>query len=351
MTDKSIRGVVVIGGGPAGLIAATYLARASLSPLVFAGIPGESQISLTAEIENFPGFEKISGAELIEKLRNQAKKFGAEIIDEPVAKVDFSKKPFKVYLQGSIDSVGDSLPATYRTILTKSVIIATGAKPKWLGIESEEKFKGKGIGVCATCDGFFYRNKTVAVVGGGNAALEETLQLAKVAAKVYLIHRRNELRADKILQERAFKNEKIEIIWDSQIVEVLGTNKVEAIKLGSTKSEARNPKQFSNSSNSNLFRDSKLDIRTLKVDGLFIAIGRKPNTDLFKNQLELDEQGYIVINKKLRSMGKFFNSQSETSIEGIFAAGDCITPDYRQAGVAAGSGIVAALDVEKYLEN
>lgn len=331
MTDKSIRGVVIIGGGPAGLIAATYLARASLSPLVFAGIPGESQISLTAEIENFPGFEKISGAELIEKLRNQAKKFGAEIIDEPVAKVDFSKKPFKVYLQGSIDSVGDSLPATYRTILTKSVIIATGAKPKWLGIESEEKFKGKGIGVCATCDGFFYRNKTVAVVGGGNAALEETLQLAKVAAKVYLIHRRNELRADKILQERAFKNEKIEIIWDSQIVEVLGTNRVDGMKIVNVK--------------------DKNKTQNIKVDGLFIAIGRKPNTDLFKNQLELDEQGYIVINKKLRSMGKFFNSQSETSIEGIFAAGDCITPDYRQAGVAAGSGIVAALDVEKYLEN
>lgn len=331
MIDISLRNVIIIGGGPAGLTAAIYLARASLSPLVLAGIPGESQIALTAEIENFPGFEKISGAELIEKLRNQAKKFGAEIIDEPVAKVDFSKKTFKVYLQGSINSVGDSFPATYRTILTKSVIIATGAKPKWLGIESEEKFKGKGIGVCATCDGFFYRNKTLAVVGGGNAALEETLQLAKVAAKVYLIHRRNELRADKILQERAFKNEKIEIIWDSQIVEVLGTNRVDGMKIVNVK--------------------DKNKTQNIKVDGLFIAIGRKPNTDLFKNQLELDKQGYIVINKKLRSMGKFFNSQSETSIEGIFAAGDCITPDYRQAGVAAGSGIVAALDVEKYLEN
>jgi len=317
MTNKSIRNVIIIGGGPAGLTAATYAARASLSPLVLGGIPGGSQITLTAEIENFPGFENINGAELVEKMRNQAKKFGAEIIDEVVARVDFSKRPFQVF-------------TSMKKFEAKSIIIATGAKPKWLGIESEEKFKGKGIGVCATCDGFFFRNKIVAVVGGGNAALEETLQLAKVAAKVYLIHRRNELRADKVLQDRAFKNNKIEVIWDSQIVEVLGTNRVEGIRLTNVK-------------------DLRSKIYDLKVDGLFIAIGRKPNTDIFKNQIEIDEQGYILINKKLRSVGKFFNRQSETSVSGVFAAGDCITPDYRQAGVAAGSGIVAALDMEKYL--
>jgi len=312
-----MRNVIIIGGGPAGFTAATYAARSSLSPLVFAGIPGGSQISLTAEIENFPGFENISGAELVEKMRNQAKKFGAEIMDEVVVKVDFSKRPFQVF-------------TSMKKFEAKSIIIATGAKPKWLGIESEEKFKGKGVGVCATCDGFFFKNKIVAVVGGGNAALEETLQLAKVAAKVYLIHRRHELRADKVLQDRAFKNNKIEIIWDSQIVEVLGTNRVEGIKI----EQIQNPKS---------------KIQNLKVDGLFIAIGRKPNTDIFKDQMEMDEQGYIIVNKKLRSTGKFFSQQSGTSIDGVFAAGDCITPDYRQAGVAAGSGIVAALDMEKYL--
>ncbi len=307
MVHKSIRNVLIIGGGPAGLSAALYTARANLSPLVLAGLPGGSQIALTSEIENFPGFEAVSGSMIIDKMRAQALKFGTEIVDEVVQKVDFSKKPFEIF-------------TTMKKYQAYSVIIATGAQPRWLGIPSEERFKGKGVSVCATCDGFFFRNKTVVVVGGGNAALEETLQLAKIAAKVYVIHRRDEFRADKVLQSRVFKNKKIEVIWNCRIVEVLGTNRVEEIRVENTKDQA---------------------LQNLKVDGLFVAIGRKPDTAIFKDQIDMDDNGYIDVEE----------GRSKTSVEGVFAAGDCTTPDYRQAGVAAGAGIIAALDAEKYLRD
>jgi thioredoxin reductase (NADPH) len=294
-----IENVIIIGGGPAGLSAAIYLARADLKPLVFAGSPPGGQLTLTSEVENFPGFESILGSELIEKMRNQAKKFGAKILDENVIKVDFSNKTHKTNL-------------TNRSYLSKSIIIATGAKALWLGLESETRLRGKGVSACATCDGFFFRGKTVAVVGGGDTALEEALTLTKFAEKVYIIHRRDFFRASKIMQERVKENKKIEIIWNNVVEEILGELRVEGIRI----------------------KD-----KTLKVDGVFVAIGHKPDTDLFKGKVEVDEKGYI----------KIFERRS-TSVKGVFVAGDCADPYYRQAITAAGTGVEASLEVEKYLE-
>ncbi|MFA6081335.1 MAG: thioredoxin-disulfide reductase [Patescibacteria group bacterium] len=291
--------VIIIGGGPAGLSAAIYLARADLKPLIFAGSPPGGQLTLTSEVENFPGFESILGSELIEKMRNQAKKFGAKIVDENVLTVDFSNGTHKTNL-------------TNKTYLSKSIIIATGAKALWLNLPSETRLRGKGVSACATCDGFFFRGKKVAVVGGGDTALEEALTLTKFAEKVYIIHRRDFFRASKIMQERVKENKKIEIIWNSSVEEILGELRVEGIRV----------------------KD-----KTLKVDGVFVAIGHKPDTDLFKGKVEVDEKGYI----------KIFERRS-TSVKGVFVAGDCADPYYRQAITAAGTGVEAALEVEKYLE-
>ncbi|MEK7097120.1 MAG: thioredoxin-disulfide reductase [Patescibacteria group bacterium] len=291
--------VIIIGGGPAGLSAAIYLARANLNPLVFAGSPPGGQLILTSEVENYPGFESILGSELIEKMRNQAKKFGARIVDENVIKVKFANKSNKTYL-------------TNKTYESKSIIIATGAKALWLNLPSETRLRGKGVSACATCDGFFFREKTVAVIGGGDTALEEALTLTKFAKKVYIIHRRDFFRASKIMQDRAMKNEKIEVIWNSTVEEIIGEKHVEGIKIKS---------------------------QILKLDGVFIAIGHKPDTDLFKGKVELDEKGYVKILERRR-----------TSVKGIFVAGDCADPYYKQAVTSAGTGVEAALEVERYLE-
>lgn len=297
--------VIIIGGGPAGLSAAIYLARADLKPLVFAGSPPGGQLTLTSEVENYPGFESILGSELIEKMRNQAKKFGAKIIDENVQKIDLTKSTHKIYLTG-------------KEYESRSVIIATGAKALWLNLPSETRLRGKGVSACATCDGFFFRGKTVAVVGGGDTALEEALTLTKFAKKVYIIHRRDFFRASKIMQERVLKNKHIEIIWNSTVEEILGEKKVEGIKI----------------------KDLKLGIKDLLVDGVFVAIGHKPDTDLFKGHVELDEKGYIKILERRK-----------TSVKGVYVAGDCADPYYRQAITSAGTGVEAALEVERYLES
>jgi thioredoxin reductase (NADPH) len=381
--------VVVIGGGPAGLSAAIYLARAGLSPLVFAGSPPGGQLTLTSEVENFPGHDSILGSELIEKMRKQAQRFGAKIVDENVFKVDFSKRPFEVFVSESTkifsqdqlasppQSAGSVAPRSsspnegslrrslaqttdFRKNFVSSlaVIIATGAKALWLNVPGEQELRGKGVSACATCDGFFFKDKVVAVVGGGDTAMEEALTLTKFAKKVYIIHRRDSFRASKIMQERVFANEKIEVIWNAQVVEVMGKTKVEEIKL-----KIKNEKL-------------KMTIKNLKIDGLFVAIGHKPDTEIFASQVELDERGYVITaqrlamelaklksknekikmiieNEKLEKIvEKFdFNYQMITSVPGIFAAGDCVDIYYRQAATAAGMGVSAALEVERWLEN
>ena len=352
--------VIIIGGGPAGLSAAIYLARAGLKPLVFTGSAPGGQLTLTSEIENYPGFESISGAELVQKMRKQAEKFGARIVDENVVKVNFNKSEIRNTKHETnsnvldlknfkLDIVSNFEIRASKLFLAKSVIIATGARALWLGLESEQRLRGKGVSACATCDGFFFKNKTVAVIGGGDTALEEALTLTKFAKKVYIIHRRREFRGSKIMQERVFKNKKIEIIWNAAVEEIMGENKVTGIKI---KSKILNPKsQINNKSQtqnfkrlrfgtSNLFGTCNLEFRVLPVDGVFIAIGHKPDTDLFKRQVELDEKEYVKIIER-----------RGTSVPGVFVAGDCADPYYRQAITSAGTGVEAALEVERYLEN
>lgn len=350
--------VVIIGGGPAGLAAATYLGRAGLSPLVFAGFPAGGQLTLTSEVENYPGFEPIMGAELIQKMTSQAKKFGAKIVEENVVKVDFldggTSPPNS---SGSLKSSKQvfSLFTQNNNFYAKSVIIATGAKALWLGLESEKRLQGKGVSACAVCDGFFFRDKVVAVVGGGDTAMEEALTLTKFAKKVYLIHRRDSFRASKIMQERVFNNKKIEVIFNTIVEDIIGKNKVEAVKL--------------KSQNSNLKSTPKI----LNLEGVFIAIGHRPDTEIFKDQVELDERGYVITtnriaqenlkldlkiensikieNLKLKIPKFDFQYQYQTSVKGVFAAGDCVDFQYRQAATAAGMGVAAALEIERYLES
>jgi thioredoxin reductase (NADPH) len=298
-----IENVIIIGGGPAGLAAAIYNARAGLKPFVLAGSPPGGQLTLTSDVENYPGFEAILGPDLIQKMRNHALKFGTRIVDKNVLSVDFSKRPFTI----------KTVDETYQS---KAVIIATGAKALWLGLESETRLRGKGVSACATCDGFFFRNKTVAVIGGGDTAMEDANTMTKFANKVYVIHRRGEFRASKIMQERILNNPKIEVIWNTQVEEVLGQMKVEGIKLKST--------------------DGKTS--ELKLDGVFVAIGHKPDTDLFKGQIELDQKGYIL------------TKHSMTSVPGVSAGGDCVDHRYKQAATAVGLGVAAAIDTEKWLE-
>jgi len=318
--------VIIIGGGPAGLSAAIYLARANLNPLVFAGSPPGGQLTLTSEVENYPGFESILGAELIEKMRNQAKKFGARIMDENVLTVDFSKS-------GQKTSAVFPLRSSTAEVKAKSIIIATGAKALWLNLPSETRLRGKGVSACATCDGFFFREKTVAVIGGGDTALEEALTLTRFAKKVYIIHRRDFFRASKIMQERVKENKKIEVIWNSAVEEIVGEKQVEGIKI--RQSQMKSDK---NQIKSDSIRLNPI-LSVLNVDGVFVAIGHKPDTDLFKGHVEMDEKGYVKI---LERRG--------TSVKGVFVAGDCADPYYRQAITAAGTGVEAALEVERWLE-
>ena len=312
MNNKSSKHtkVLILGSGPAGYTAAIYAARALLKPiLVFGSEPG-GQLTTTTDVENFPGFSKvIQGPWLMEEMKGQAKAVGTEMIQDHVSKVDLSKKPFKV--------TGDS----GQTYTADSIIISTGAQARWLNLESETKFRGFGVSACATCDGFFFKGKEVAVVGGGNAAVEEAMFLTKFASKVHLIHRRNELRAEKLLQEKLKANKKIKIIWDTVVKEVLGTNEpkgVNGIKIENLKNNKTSE---------------------LKVDGLFVAIGHDPATGLFKNQINMDKEGYLITKP----------DSTITNIPGVFAAGDVKDKIFRQAVTAAGMGCMAALEAEKYL--
>ncbi|MCX7696518.1 MAG: thioredoxin-disulfide reductase [Bacteroidales bacterium] len=310
MVEK--RKCVIIGSGPAGLTAAIYAARAGLEPLVYEGIEPGGQLTTTTEVENFPGYpDGVTGPVLMEDIKKQALRFGTEIRYGSIEQVNFLSKPFVL-----IDDEG-------RKIEALTVIIATGASAKWLGIPGEKEYSGFGVSACATCDGYFYRGKTVAVVGGGDTAAEEATYLAKLAHKVYLIHRRDQLRASKAMQQKVFNTPNIEIIWNAIPKEIVG--------------ETRG---FAKAVSGIIITDKNTnEEKTIPVDGVFIAIGHKPNTDIFKGQLELDEQGYII------TQGK----STRTSIPGVFAAGDVQDPIYRQAVTAAGSGCMAALDAERYL--
>lgn len=301
--------IIIVGSGPAGYTAGIYAARAGLSPLLVSGFQKGGQLTITTDVENYPGFpEPVSGPELMERMQRQAENLGVNIIDDHITEVDFSHRPF-------------TLISELHSYQAESVIIATGASARWLGLENEEKFRGFGVSGCATCDGFFYRNRKVAVVGGGNTAAEEALYLANIASSVTLIHRRDELRADKTLQKRIFQHPKIAIEWDSVVTDVKGTDM---------------PKSLTGVVLKNLKTDK---VKELAVDGLFIAIGHKPNTEIFKSVLELDGNGYIVTAP----------GSCQTSVAGIFAAGDVKDSLYRQAITAAGSGCQAFLEADKFL--
>lgn len=302
--------VLIIGSGPAGYTAGIYAARAGLKPILVSGLQPGGQLTITTEVENFPGFpEPIHGTDLMQRMRSQVENVGVTIIDDNIIEVDFSSRPFVCNSEN------------YHVYTGETLIIATGASAKWLGLESEEKFRGYGVSGCATCDGFFYRNRNVAVVGGGNTAAEEALYLSNFAKSVTLIHRRNSLRADQTMQKRILENPKINIEWDTVIEEILGTE---------------NPKSVTGLRLKNVKNDSTFE---LAVDGLFIAVGHHPNTELFKKYLQLDNNGYIVT----------LPGSSKTNIEGVFAAGDVKDPQFRQAVIAAGSGCIAALEAEKFL--
>lgn len=306
MRDTSPYDVIIIGSGPAGFTAAIYTSRARLKTLMIAGSLWGGQLMLTTEVENFPGFEKgILGPDLMEKMRKQAERFGAEILFEEATEVDFSSRPFKV-------KVGD------RTFKGRSVIIATGASARWLGLESEARLRGRGVSTCATCDAAFFKGKKTVVVGGGDTAIEEALVLTKFAQKVTVIHRRDKLRATKALQERAFENKKISFLWDTVVQEILGKDKVEGVRLKNVKTGEESE---------------------MATDAVFIAIGHKPNTEIFRGKIDLDDRGYVIV-----------HDETKTSVEGVFAAGDVGDYRYRQAVTAAGAGCKAALDAEKYLE-
>jgi len=299
--------VIIIGSGPAGLTATIYASRARFKTLVVAGAMWGGQLMLTTEVENFPGFKNgILGPDLMDNMLKQAERLGAEIVFEDATSVDFSSKPLKVKVRNKVYE-------------GKSVIIATGASPRWLGLESENRLRGRGVSTCATCDAPLFKDKKVVVMGGGDTAVEEALALSKFAKEVKVIHRRDKLRASKILQERALKDPKIGFIWNSSVQEILGKDRVEGVKLKKVGSN----EEFE-----------------LECDAVFIAIGRKPNTEIFKGQIELDENGYVVA-----------KDSTKTSIEGVFVAGDVQDYRYRQAVMAAGAGCKAALDAEKYLES
>jgi thioredoxin reductase (NADPH) len=314
MNNKSTKHtkVLILGSGPAGYTAAIYAARAMLKPILVYGAQPGGQLSTTTDVENFPGFSKvIQGPWLMDEMKGQAEAVGTEMIQDHINKVDFSKKPFT--------ATGDS----GQIYTADSFIISTGAQARWLNLKSEQEFKGFGVSSCATCDGFFFKEKEVAVVGGGNAAVEEAIFLTKFATKVHLIHRRNELRAEKLLQEKLKANKKIEIIWDSAVDEVLGTSEPKVVNKIKIKNLKTN------------------NITELKIDGLFIAIGHDPATILFKDQLNMDKEGYLITKP----------DSTETNIPGVFAAGDVKDKKFRQAVTAAGMGCMSALEAEKYLSH
>ncbi|QDK43975.1 thioredoxin-disulfide reductase [Bdellovibrio sp. HCB185ZH] len=306
--DQKVENVIIIGSGPAGLTSAVYTGRANLEPLMIEGEEAGGQLMITTEVENYPGFEHgVTGPDLIAVMRKQAERFGTRFITRNVTKVDFSQRPFKVW-------IGEKLH------LAKSIIISTGASAKYLGLPSEKTYMNRGVSACATCDGAFFRNQEIIVVGGGDTAMEEAQFLTRFASKVYVVHRRDHFRASKIMADRTMKNPKIQVIWDSEVTEVLGDGKsmtgakVHNIKTGET--------------------------QTMNVTGLFIAIGHKPTTDLFKGILDMNETGYLVTQP----------NSTYTNIPGVFAAGDVQDSVYRQAITAAGTGCMAAIDAERWLE-
>jgi thioredoxin reductase (NADPH) len=298
--------VLIIGSGPAGLTAAIYAARANLEPIVIAGSTPGGQLMLTSEVENYPGFpEGIDGPELMRRFREQAERFGTQLVDVDIERVDLSSRPFRVWARGT----------EYRG---ESVIIATGASAIWLELESEQRLRGRGVSACATCDGFFFKDREIAVVGGGDSAMEESLYLTKFARKVHLLHRREDFRASKIMIDRALEHPKIEVHTNTEVEEVMGTSKVEGLRLKDTRTG---------------------ETRELPMEGLFIAIGHKPNTDVFRDWLEVDQKGYLAVHDHTRSR-----------IDGVFIAGDVHDHRYRQAITAAGDGCMAAIDAERWLE-
>ena len=302
--------VLIIGSGPAGYTAAVYAARAMLNPILVHGMEPGGQLTTTTDVENYPGFAKvIQGPWLMDQMKDQAKAVGTEMIEDHISSVNFKSKPF--------EAVGES----GKKYTADSIIISTGAQARWLNLESEKKFRGFGVSACATCDGFFFKEKTVAVVGGGNAAVEEAMFLTKFASKVKLIHRRDTLRAEKMLQKKLMDNKKIEIIWDSVVEEIVGDDDPKNVKGLKIKNVKNN------------------NISDLKIDGLFIAIGHDPATQLFKDQLKMDKEGYLITKP----------DSTETNVPGIFAAGDVKDKIFRQAVTAAGMGCMAALEAEKYL--
>jgi thioredoxin reductase (NADPH) len=317
MNDQ-VRDILIVGSGPAGLTAAIYSARANLHPLVIEGLPSSSsdqpggQLMLTTDVENFPGFvEGIMGPDLMGRFRAQAERFGAEYLTTKVTRCDLSSRPFRCWAPDP--STGDE-----REFAAKALIVSTGARSLMLGLESERRLMGYGVSTCATCDGFFFRGLDIAVVGGGDSALEEATFLTKFADTVTLIHRRKELRASKIMQDRAFKNPKIRFLWDTVVTDVVGDTKVQGLKVRNVVTEEQSE---------------------IPVSGLFVAIGHVPNTDLFKGQLDMDENGYLIT-----------HDGTKTNVDGVFACGDVQDHTYRQAITAAGSGCMAAIDSERWLE-
>ena len=302
--------VLIIGSGPAGYTAAIYAARAMLEPTLVQGLQPGGQLTITTDVENYPGYgDVIQGPWLMEQMQEQAKNVGTNIINDIIKSVDFKCKPFKAISESGSEYTADS------------VIISTGAQARWLGLDSEKKFQGYGVSACATCDGFFFKEKKVAVIGGGNSAVEEALYLTNFASKVYLVHRRDELRAEKILQDRLFKNEKVECVWDSELKEIVGDEEplnVKSINIKNTKTN---------------------ETSSIELDGVFVAIGHDPATQIFRDQVEMDEDGYIITKP----------DSTLTNVEGVYAAGDVKDKIYRQAVTAAGMGCMAALEAEKYL--
>lgn len=302
--------LLILGSGPAGYTAGIYAARAGLDTLIVSGNQEGGQLTMTNSIENFPGFEEISGYELMDKMKQQALKLGVKIINDHIVEVDFANRPFVCSSENG------------HSYKSRAVIVATGSSAKWLNLSSEKKYLGYGVSACATCDGFFYRGKTVAVIGGGNSAVSEALYLATLADKVILVHRRHQLRADKILQDKILNNRKITVEWDSVVEEVLGEDepkKVTGIKIRNVESDLT---------------------KIIPAEGVFVAVGHQPNTEIFKGNLILSSKGYIVTHE----------NSSATDIEGVFAAGDVKDPKYKQAVISAGSGAMAAIDAIEYLD-
>lgn len=309
--SKVITKVLIIGSGPAGLSAAIYTARAALEPTLVCGFEPGGQLMITTDVENYPGFaETVQGPWLMEQMTKQAEKVGTNIIYDHIEKISLGQKPFIATASSG---------TTYEA---ESVIICTGAQAKWLGLESEKKFQGFGVSGCATCDGFFFKNKEVIVVGGGNTAVEEALYLTGHASRVTLVHRRGSLRAEKILQDRLFRNPKISVIWNNEIEEIVGTEEPRSVT-------------------GVILRNNSHETKQVKCDGVFIAIGHRPNTELFKGQIDMDSEGYIITTP----------GSTRTNIAGVFAAGDVQDKIFRQAVTAAGTGCIAALEVQKFLES